>query len=326
MDDLKNKLVSMLKDDLAEIEKALSKNLDPYFDIVSKVAGHILFSGGKRLRPLLLILCARLCNHSGENLPYFSTVPEYVHAATLLHDDLIDEAKLRHNKPVANSVWGNSIAVLTGDFLLARSLAISAQIGNLKIVEVIAEVTQKMSEGEIFQLYKKGNIDLTEEEYFEIIKRKTAILFEGSCKVGAMMAKASMNHETNLSTYGFNLGLAFQMADDLLDYTSDTKTLGKNIGTDLKEGKLTLPVIIALKNATPSDSSVMKKIIKDNNFSDYDFNILVELLNRYEGISYTSNKAYEYILKAKEAISMFPMSKTKEILLMLADYVLARKM
>ncbi|MBU4289238.1 MAG: polyprenyl synthetase family protein, partial [Proteobacteria bacterium] len=222
MSDLKNKILSMISEDLEEIEHALKENLSPYLDLVSEVASHILFSGGKRLRPMLMILSARICGYKGEKDKTYSTIFEYLHAATLLHDDLVDGATLRRGKPVAHSLWGNPIAVLTGDFLLARSLSISAEIGLPKIIKIISKITEDMSQGEIHQLLRRENLDLPEDEYMEIIRRKTAVLMQGACWTGALIANALEKEEKALSDYGFNLGLAFQMADDLLDYTSDT--------------------------------------------------------------------------------------------------------
>jgi len=237
MSDLKQEILAMVKDDLAAIEDELERNLNPYLDLISKIAHHILFSGGKRLRPLLMVLSARLCGYEGNYDKTFSIIFEYLHAATLLHDDLIDDAAMRRGKPVAHSIWGNSAAILVGDFLLARSLSISAKTGNIKVIRTIAKITENMSKGEIHQLMRKGDLDISQEEYLEVIRRKTAVLFQGACRISAIIADAPNEKEKALSDYGYNLGLAFQMADDLLDYTSDTKVLGKEVGADLKEGK-----------------------------------------------------------------------------------------
>jgi octaprenyl-diphosphate synthase len=324
MNDLKHKILMQVKHDLEEIEIALEQNLSPYLDLVSQIAGHILFSGGKRLRPLLMVLSARICGYDGEYDKIFSTIFEYLHAATLLHDDLVDEATLRRGKPVANSIWGNAATVLVGDFLLARSLAIAAETKQPDVIKVVSGITENMSQGEIHQLMRKGSLDLTEAEYMEIIKRKTAVLFQGTCRAGAQIANVSLTKETALSDYGFNLGIAFQMVDDLLDYTLDTATLGKEVGADLKEGKLTLPVIYSLKSADEKDRTCMKNIIKNKNFSVNDFKTLIRMINKYGGQLYTQNLATEYVQNSKEALAVFEHSKTKELLLMIADYTLSR--
>ena len=324
MNDLKHKILTQVKHDLEEIEVALEQNLNPYLDLVSQIAGHILFSGGKRLRPLLMVLSARICGYDGDYDKIFSTIFEYLHAATLLHDDLVDEATLRRGKPVANSIWGNATTVLVGDFLLARSLAIAAETKQPDVIKVVSGITENMSQGEIHQLMRKGNLDLTEAEYMEIIKRKTAVLFQGTCRAGALIANVSLTKETALSDYGFNLGIAFQMVDDLLDYTLDTVTLGKEVGADLKEGKLTLPVIYSLKSADEKDRTRMENIIKTKNFSVNDFKTLIKMIDKYGGRSYTQNLATEYVRNAKEALAVFEHSNTKEVLLMIADYTLSR--
>lgn len=324
MNDLKHKILMQVKNDLEEIEVALQQNLNPYLDLVSQIAGHILFSGGKRLRPLLMVLSARVCGYKGDYDKTFSTIFEYLHAATLLHDDLVDEATLRRGKPVANSIWGNAAAVLVGDFLLARSLAIAAKTNRPQIITVVSGITENMSQGEIHQMMKKGSLDLTEAEYMEIIKRKTAVLFQGTCRAGALIADVSLQKETALSDYGFNLGIAFQMVDDLLDYTLDTVTLGKEVGADLKEGKLTLPVIYSLKSADEKDRTLMENIIKNKNFSVNDFKTLIKMIEKYGGRSYTQTLATEYVQNAKEALAVFEDSKPKEVLLMIADYTLSR--
>jgi len=324
MNDLKHKILMQVKNDLEEIEVALQQNLNPYLDLVSQIAGHILFSGGKRLRPLLMVLSARICGYKGDYDKVFSTIFEYLHAATLLHDDLVDEATLRRGKPVANSIWGNAATVLVGDFLLARSLAIAAETKQPDVIKVVSGITENMSQGEIHQLMRKGSLDLTEAEYMEIIKRKTAVLFQGTCRSGALIADVSLIKETALSDYGFNLGIAFQMVDDLLDYTLDTAKLGKEVGADLKEGKMTLPVIYSLKSADEKNRTRMENIIKNKNFSVNDFETLIKMIDKYGGQLYTQNLAAEYVQNAKEALAVFQNSKTKEVLLMIADYTLSR--
>jgi len=325
MSNLKHKILSLVKDDLEDIEIALEKNLKPHLDLVSKIAGHILFSGGKRLRPLLTVLSARMCGYDGNYDKTFSTIFEYLHTATLLHDDLVDGAQMRRGKPAAHVIWDNPSAVLTGDFLLARALSIAAVTGMPEVINIVAEITENMSQGEIHQLMRKGSLDISEAEYMEVIRRKTAVLFQGACRVSALIAGAPAEKEAALSEYGFNLGIAFQMADDLLDYTLDAQILGKPVGSDLKEGKLTMPVIYALEAADAKDRLWMEKLIKDKDFSVHDFKLLLKLLHQYGGIAYTQKLAADYIKTAKNALTVFEDSEPKEILLMIADYTLARK-
>lgn len=325
MSDLKKKVLAQLAPDLAEIEDALKANLTPYLDLILKTAGHILFSGGKRLRPLLMVLCARLCGYKGTHDKTMSVIFEYLHAATLLHDDVVDGADLRRGKSAAYRIFGAPVAVLTGDFLLARSLSIALQPRKLEVIDVIAKITEDMSQGEIHQLIKKQDLTLSEEEYSEIIRRKTAVLMQGACQIGAIIANADKSEEQALADYGFHLGMAFQMADDLLDYVSDTKSLGKTVGADLREGKLTLPVIYALKYADHQDRVFMENLIREKSFLIYDFNKFKGILSAYGGLSYTEQKAASHVENAKSSLAVFDESSSKEMLYMIADYALYRE-
>lgn len=325
MKELKRKILAEVADDLEQIESELNKNLTPYLDLVRQTASHILFSGGKRLRPLLTVLCARICGYDGDYDKTFSVIFEYIHAATLLHDDLMDNASLRRGKLAAYTVFGAPVAVLTGDFLIVRALSIVAETGRSNVIGVFARITENLLQGEIHQLLKKGDTNLSEDEYMEIIRRKTAMLIQGACQAGAMISDADEIRETALSDYGFHVGMAFQMADDLLDYVSDTDSLGKNVGADLREGKLTLPLIHALKNATPEDRDFMKTIIRNKSFTVGEFAKFRDLLKTYKGIAHTEKMASWHVEKAKAALMIFESTKTKDTLLNIADYTLHRK-
>ena len=326
MNELKHRILAENKEDLKEIENQLSDNLKPYLDLVSEVAQHILFAGGKRLRPLLLVLSAKLCGYKDKYAKAVASAVEYLHAATLLHDDIIDDAVLRRGKKVAHSLYGNAITVLVGDFLLARALAICADSGKIKVIHIISDLTENMSTGEVHQLMRKGDVTLTEDEYMEVIRRKTAVLFQASCTVSAVIADAPPKKEKALSAYGYNLGIAFQMVDDLFDYTMNTTDLGKEVGADLREGKLTLPVIHALKQADSAEHDQMVTIIQNENFTVDEFQTLVALIEKNDGIAYTIEKAATYIEKAKDALSVFEASKFKDSLFDIADYTLARSL
>lgn len=326
MKELKQRILAENKEDLNEIEAQLSENLKPYLDLVSEVAHHILFAGGKRMRPLLLVLAAKLCDYKDKYAKTVASAMEYLHAATLLHDDIIDDAVLRRGKKVAHSLYGNAVTVLVGDFLLARALAICADSGKIRVIHIISNLTENMSTGEVHQLMRKGDVTLTEDEYLEVIRRKTAVLFQAACTVSAVIADAPPEKEQALSDYGYNLGIAFQMIDDLFDYTMDTADLGKEIGADLKEGKLTIPVIHALKQADSADRDRMIQIIQNEDFSAQEFKTLVALMEKHDGIEYTLKKAAAYVEKAKEALSVFEASKIRDSLFDIADYALARRL
>ena len=333
--------------DLGEIESALADNLKPYLPLVSHVAKYIMFSGGKRIRPLLMVLSARLCGYKGNYDKTLSVVFEYLHAATLLHDDLVDGADIRRGNPVANSIWGNPATVLVGDFLLARSIAIAAQTKSVQIIDILANTTAQMSEGEISQLLHRGDLALEEADYMEVIRRKTAYLIQAACQVGALLANAPGEQVQALTDYGHNLGIAFQMADDLLDYTADTRVIGKTTGADLREGKLTLPVIYALDRASTEDRRRLESIIqdmatgiegqreegtlspnsqllRDMDSKDTDFETVLGLIRKYGGIEYTKDRAQEHIEQAKKCLYTFRASKPRDLLEQLADYVLVR--
>ncbi len=326
MSNIKDRVLVAVRDDLARIETALAGNLNPHFDLVRKTAGHLLFSGGKRFRPLLLILCARACGRSDSFVTRLSVITEYLHAATLLHDDVVDGAAVRRGKAVASSVWDAATAVLTGDFLLARTLTIAAESNRPDIIRVIAGVTELMSQGEIQQLADKGNTALTEAAYREVIRCKTGALIEGSCRVGAMIAGADEGRCRALSAYGANIGMAFQMADDLLDFTAEAAVLGKEPGADLREGKMTLPTIHALQKADTADRREIEKMVTSPEFLPGAFEQFVRLLKKYGSIEYTRLQAVRHVRQAKEQLSDFLASESVETLHDIADYTLERKM
>jgi octaprenyl-diphosphate synthase len=326
MKGLKEQILESVRQDLADIEAALTENLQPHLPLVSQVAKYIMFSGGKRIRPLLMVLSARLCGYKGDYDKTLSVVFEYLHAATLLHDDVVDDADVRRGNPVAHSIWGTPATVLVGDFLLARSIAIAAETDSVPIIDVLAHTTAQMSEGEIHQLLHRGDLSIDESDYMEVIGRKTAFLIQSACRVGALLAEAPAEQVEALSEYGYSLGMAFQMADDLLDYTADATVLGKPIGTDLREGKLTLPIICALQRASQEDRSRIEIIVRDTEVTEEDFETVLHLIKQYGGIAYTRERAQEHIDQAKGSLNTFQPSETRTLLEQLAEYVLARKM
>jgi len=322
---LKQKIIEKVALDLEKVEIALEQNLKPNIELVKEIASHLLFSGGKRLRPLLMIHSARLCGYSNDFEIEFSIIFEYLHAATLLHDDVVDDADIRRGKKAAHMKWSAAKVVLTGDFLLARVLDLVAKIKEPDIINVIAKITQDMSQGEIDQLDKKGKLDLSEEEYIKIIERKTAVLIQGACQSGAILAKAEKERVDALSQYGFHIGMAFQMADDLLDYTANAKELGKNPGADMREGKLTLPLIHSLANASLKDKEWMRNVIEASKFNQDQFEKFKEKLYMYKGIEYTQKRAEDHVKKAKACLNGFHDCKSRQLLCLIADYSIERK-
>ena len=323
--DIKERIVSLVKFDLTFIEEALKENLNPYYGLTAKVAEHILFSGGKRLRPLLAVLSAKICGYKDSFIYPVSIAFEYLHTATLLHDDLVDGGEKRRGKKAAHTIWDNSTVILVGDFLLARALSMIADTNKPKLTKLIADITQDMSQGEIMQLDRIGNTAITESEYMDVIYRKTAVLIKGACTTGGVMAEAGEEKISALTDFGENVGLAFQMADDLLDYTADSKVLGKNVGADLREGKITLPVIYALKHASSEESEYMRQVISKKELNEEDFKKLNHLIDKLGGIGYTRQMAVSYIDKAKKSLEVFAPSEAGEVLNLIADYALLRK-
>jgi len=322
---IKKEIISLAGTDLSLVEQALEVNLTPNLDLVRQVAGHLLFAGGKRLRPLLMIHAARMCGFQTGQEIEFSTIFEYLHAATLLHDDVVDGSDTRRGKPCAHTLWDAPTVVLTGDFLLATALVVAARTKSPRVIEVIAQITADMSQGEILQMEKTGNPDLTEAEYNEIIERKTAVLIQGACRTGALVAKADQNREAALKNYGWHLGMAFQMADDLLDYTATAEQLGKNPGADMREGKLTLPLIYSLEKADAPDREWMLAAMARPQFDPIEFQDLKERISRLGGIEYTNKRALSHVQSARTALDIFPESASKHLLEMIADYSILRK-
>ncbi len=325
MNDLKQKILAAVEADLKAIEVALADHLNPHFDLVRQIAGHILFAGGKRLRPLLMVLAARLCGYTGNSTSKFAVIFEYLHAATLLHDDVVDGGELRRGAEAAHQQWDPPKAVLTGDFLLARALSLAAETGSADVIQTIAAITEQMSQGEIEQLARIGDITLDEAQYLEVIRCKTAVLFQGACRTGALISDAPAKQVQALGDYGHHLGMAFQMADDLLDYTLDTHALGKKVGADLREGKLTLPVIHTLQQIAEDERQWLIARIQAREFSPSQFQRLITLLHNGGGIDYTRQCARAHVTSAIAAIALFGDGDEKALLTDIAEYALVRK-
>jgi len=321
----KTRLMEKVKDDLEAIEAALRCNLNPYLDLVAETASHLLFAGGKRFRPLLMVLSARINGYRGTGDKTFSTAFEYLHAATLLHDDVVDGALIRRANPVAHRIWGIPTTVLVGDFLLARALAIGARTGKLEVINVLADITGRMAQGEIEQLTRKGDNRLTEATYLSIITNKTAALIQGACQVGAIIADAPEDRQRAMGDYGLNLGLAFQMIDDLLDYSASAAALGKATGADLKEGKLTLPLIHLLQRVTVGERSQVEALMGNADVSEAAVATVVAMMQRYGSLAYVADRAGDHVARAKAALAGFAPSPTKALLMDVADYVVTRQ-
>jgi octaprenyl-diphosphate synthase len=316
---------SILKDlekDVVAINLALSANLQTHVPLIAEVGRHILLSGGKRVRPLLFILAARMCGCRGNNLSDFSTIFEYLHAATLLHDDVIDAANVRRGVSTANTIWGNQAVILVGDFLLAKALSLAVTTNKLKILQVLSHATTMMAEGEILQLLHAGNLKITEADYFDVITRKTAILMAAACQIGAILGGVEPSREEALSQMGLNLGITFQVVDDILDYTGDERELGKQVCADLREGRITLPLIHALAQANTADRERLEAIARD--LTPESAPELKNLLEKYGSLDHARAIARDYTLKAQDNLGTFPASLEKTYFWAITEELLAR--
>lgn len=303
----------------------MAKNLFSEIIMIPTVSHYLISSGGKRFRPILLLLCSHLCGYHGpRTVPLASTI-EFIHTATLLHDDVVDRAFVRRGMASANSVWGDGASVLVGDFLFTKSFQLIVQDGSLHILEVISQATTRMAEGEVMQLVRMGTPGINEDDYYYIVINKTAVLISAACQVGGVLGNASSLEEKALADFGLNLGIAFQLMDDILDYVSLEETLGKAIGKDLSEGKITLPLIRALQACSPGEKDLISRIVQNPNRSIDDIGLIMQAVKSYGGIDYTVKKAEEFVLKAKSFLTPFSPSKEKDALLALSDYTIGRK-
>jgi octaprenyl-diphosphate synthase len=316
--------LELVHDDLEKVDQEFRKNLRSSVPIIGAIGEHLLRSGGKRFRAKLLLLSARLCGYSGENHVSMASLIEFVHTATLLHDDVVDKAKLRRGIESANSKWGNEACVLVGDFLFTKCFTRMVESGNWKILHTISRATTIMAEGELEELIRTNDLSLTEESYLSIIARKTAYLISAATQIGAILGNVSEEKEEALAQFGMNVGIAFQVIDDNLDYTSNKS--GKKIGIDLQEGKITLPLIIALNQCSEEERTFIRTLTDSQPFTEEAFSRVVEIIEQYHGIRYAWEKARTYVERAKDRLRLFPGSKEKEALCAMADYVLERRL
>jgi octaprenyl-diphosphate synthase len=313
-----------IRDDLERVEREFIRHVESRVQLIPQMGRYIQSSGGKRLRPALLLMTARLAKYEGDKAVLYGSVVEFIHTATLVHDDIIDESDLRRGRAAVHSRWGNDITVLLGDYLYIKSMALALTQDSLDVILLLCDVTLRMIEGEIYQLTKNGVVDITEDEHFEIIRRKTAYLFGGCAEIGGMLGAAGTAREAELREYGFNLGVMFQLVDDLLDFTGEADTLGKPIGGDLREGKMTLPMIHLLRHGGSEAEGLIRAAVANRHVSADDWARLTRLLKECGSIDYAYNRAVEFGATAKRHLRAFPDSPEREALMGLADYVLMR--
>lgn len=322
---LKARIYASIRPELERIEQAIRRHLSSSVPLIEVVGRYIMESGGKRLRPLLMVLSAKLCGYKGNRDADLSVVFEFLHAATLLHDDVVDNAEIRRTKPAANTLWGNPAVVLVGDFLYSKAILMTVLYNNLRILEVLSETTTRMAEGEVLQLIHSDDLETDEAAYMEVILRKTAVLMSAACRIGAIFAEASAAQEKALSDYGRHLGIAFQLIDDALDYVGTVDELGKPVGNDLQEGKATLPLIYAMAHADARHRDLIRTVFTAERQTPEDILSVQRLVRELGGVDYTVQRAAEHVAMAKENLDAFSSSPTKALLLDIADYVLCRR-
>ena len=318
------RLIDLIAPKLQLVEEELKRNFQSNIKTIHDVGEHILGGGGKRLRPALLLLVSKMLRYDGFRDVVYAAVVEFIHTATLVHDDIIDEAAIRRGRTSINYGWGNNLTVLVGDYLYTHSMNLALAEGNLDILRLLSNVTIRMIEGEIIGLEQNGHADLTTEDYFEIVGRKTAALFGACCRIPAYLIDLPESSAASLFNYGFNLGVCFQLIDDLLDFTSSTEVLGKPALSDLKEGKLTLPLLLAMPHATQKERDQITRVANTKSFEGVDPNALIAMVTRYDTLDQTRAIARDYAARARAALEPFPDSAAKEALDTALDFVLER--
>jgi octaprenyl-diphosphate synthase len=313
-----------IRTDLEEVDREFGRHVQSQVGLIPTIGKYIQTSGGKRMRPAVLLMAARLSGYTGDRAVLYAAVVEFIHTATLVHDDIIDDADLRRGRLAVHSRWGNDVTVLLGDYLYIKSMALALTHDTLDIVRLLCDVTLRMIEGELFQLTKNGDADITEDEHFDIIRRKTAYLFGGCAEIGGMLGKVGAEREEALREYGFSLGIAFQLIDDLLDVTGDAEALGKPVGGDLREGKMTLPLIHLLQQNESVGAPIVRDIIATKTVAPGQWETLLVALKQQRSIDYAYKRAAELAERAKKPLYVFPASPEREALLALPDYILTR--
>jgi octaprenyl-diphosphate synthase len=314
----------LLRDDLEAVEREFGRDTVSSVPAITEIGEYLRAGGGKRIRPALLMLSAKLFDYSGRGAIRLGAVVEMIHTATLVHDDIIDEARIRRGRPAANTKWGNSKCVLAGDWLYMQSFKIAVQERNFRILDVLIDLTQQMVEGELLQMEKLGRL-ITLDEHFDLIHRKTACLFSTCTRLGAIVSGASAEHEEKLARYGRSLGMAFQLVDDVLDLTASEDVLGKPVASDLREGKATMAVIHALARCTSQEKTLIQTVLDERAFQSVTHDQILAILNRYDSLEGATERAQEYAADAGGAICDLPDSEIKRALLWAPEFVVARE-
>lgn len=313
---------TLVENDFQAVNALIMHSLQAQSNLITQLSAYIIQNGGKRLRPLVLLLVARACGYTGNHHIKLSALIELIHTATLLHDDVVDDSPLRRGAKTANTIWGNEAAVLVGDFLYTKAFQILARVENMRVMQALSDATHKMAEGEMLQLTERHNAQITESQYLNVIRCKTAQLFQASAHIGAILCNVNKEVEKSISDYGLHLGTAFQLIDDTLDYEGYTIQTGKSLGNDLVEGKVTLPLIHLLENGSPSEVDLIKTAIQTGGHQH--FPMVQKMVKAHGSLEYTKQFAKREAQKAQNALQCLPASSYQEALLALADFAIHR--
>lgn len=317
-------LTLITQSDIQKVNQTIIDRMDSPVILIPQVAGHIIGAGGKRIRPMLTLASARLCGYEGGRHIGLSACVEFIHTATLLHDDVVDESDLRRGSASANAVWGNKSSVLVGDFLFSRAFELMVADGDLDVLRILSNASSVIAEGEVLQLITANDTETTEDDYIEVIQSKTAKLFAAAAQIGAVIAKRPKSEWDALETYGHNLGMAFQLIDDVLDYSARQATLGKAVGDDFREGKITLPIVLALTKASEEEKNFWRRTLEDLEQKKGDFRRAVSMLESSGALAATVQRAKIYGSKAQKSLEFFPDSKIKTSLIEAVEFAVHR--
>ena len=317
-------MMALVAPDMNGVNAVILDRMQSKVALIPELAGHLIAGGGKRMRPMLTLASATLLDYPGTRHHKLAAAVEFIHTATLLHDDVVDGSGLRRGKRTANLIWGNPASVLVGDFLFARAFELMVEDGSLKVLRILSHASAVIAEGEVDQLTAQRRIDTTEETYLDIISAKTAALFAAACRVSPVVAEAGEDAELALENYGKSLGIAFQLSDDVIDYASDAATMGKGVGDDFRDGKMTLPVILAYARGSEQDRAFWRSAIGGERVSDDDLTCAIRLLDETDALADTVERARQYGRRAIDALAIFPSSKAKAALTEAAEFAVAR--
>jgi octaprenyl-diphosphate synthase len=317
-------LVDLTRQDMGSVNELILSKAGSDVTMIPEVANHLISSGGKRLRPMLTLAAAKLFGYAGDGHVKLAMSVEFMHTATLLHDDVVDESDMRRGKKTARIIWGNQASVLVGDFLLGQAFRVMVEVGSLEALDILSGAAAVIAEGEVLQLSVAKNVETTEDEYLEVIKAKTAALFSAAAEVGPVIAKTTRNDRAAMRSYGTNLGLAFQLVDDALDYGGSTQDLGKNVGDDFREGKVTLPVILAYRRGTEEERAFWKSAIEGGSTDDAALEKAIGLMKKHGALADTIGRARHFGGIARDALAPLPASPHKQALLDVIDFCISR--